>query len=330
MKLTPGKLKGLQAVSTKNGVIGAAAMDQRGSLKKSLAKEKGADVNDAMMEEFKSIVTEVLTPHASAILLDPEWGLPASKRRAKNAGLLLAYEKTGYDKTGPGRMPDLLDDWSVRRLKEAGADCIKILLYYTPFDPKQVNDRKHAWVERLGDECRANDIPFFLEFVGYEEGADEKGFDYAKKKPEIVKASMAEFTKERYGVDVMKVEVPVNMKFVEGAKCYAGQKAYSRQEAMQLFRDAASVATKPFIYLSAGVSNAEFTESLELAAESGVKFNGVLCGRATWKDGIPVYAKQGAEAFRQWLQDEGVRNINNVNERLKAASSWHGTYGVGA
>jgi len=328
VKLTPGKLRGLQAVSTQNGIIAAAAMDQRGSLQKSLAKEKGGNVDDAMMQEFKTIVTEVLTPHASAILLDPEWGLPASKRRARNAGLLLAYEKTGYDKTGPGRLPDLLDDWSVRRLKEAGADCIKILLYYTPFDPKQVNDRKHAWVERLGDECRANDIPFFLEFVGYEEGADEKGLDFARKKPAIVKASMAEFTKDRYGVDIMKVEVPINMKFVEGAGCYGGQKAYSKKEAMQHFLDAAKVATKPFIYLSAGVSYAEFTKSLELAGESGVKFAGVLCGRATWKDGIPVYAKQGAKAFREWLQDEGVRNINNVNDRLKAATSWHSIYGV--
>ncbi len=326
MKLSPGKLAGLKKVSTERGIIAAAAMDQRGSLQKSLAKEKGSPVSDAMMEEFKSLVAEVLTPHASAILLDPEWGLPASKRRAKNAGLLLAYEKTGYDKTGPGRLPDLLDHWSARRLKEAGADCVKILLYYTPFDPKDVNEKKHAWVERIGDECRANDIPYFLEFVGYEEGADEKGFEYAKKKPEIVTASMREFSKERYGVDVLKVEVPVNMKFVEGAKAYAGQKAYSRKEAADLFLRAAKVATKPFIYLSAGVSNAEFTEGLELAAESGVKFNGVLCGRATWKDGIPVYAKHGAEAFRTWLQNEGVKNINNVNERLKAATSWHSIY----
>jgi tagatose 1,6-diphosphate aldolase len=328
VKLTPGKLAGMKAVSNDRGVIAAAAMDQRGSLQKALAKEKGADISDAMMEEFKSAVTEVLTPHASAILLDPEWGLPASKRRARNAGLLLAYEKTGYDKTGPGRLPDLLDVWSVRRLKEAGADCIKILLYYTPFDPKNINDRKHAWVERLGDECRANDIPFFLEFVGYEEGADEKGLEYAKKKPEIVTRSMEEFTKDRYGVDVMKVEVPINMKFVEGAKAFAGQKAYTRQEAAEHFRRAAAVATRPFIYLSAGVSNAEFTESLELAAESGVKFSGVLCGRATWKDGIPVYGKQGREAFVKWLQDEGVKNINNVNARLKAATPWYQAYGV--
>jgi len=326
MKLTPGKLAGLKKVSNEKGVIAAAAMDQRGSLQKSLAKEKGGEIGDAMMEEFKTLVTEVLTPHASAILLDPEWGLPASKRRAKNAGLLLAYEKTGYDKTGPGRLGDLLDHWSVRRLKEAGADCIKILLYYTPFDSKDVNNKKHAWVERLGDECRANDIPFFLEFVGYEEGADEKGLEYAKKKPHIVTESMREFSKDRYGVDVLKVEVPVNMKFVEGAKAYAGQKAYSKKEAVDLFHQAANVANKPFIYLSAGVSNAEFTETLELAAETGVKFNGVLCGRATWKDGIPIYAKQGAAAFRKWLETEGVKNINNVNNRLQAATSWHSIY----
>ena len=328
MKLTPGKLKGLRAVSNERGVIAAAAMDQRGSLKKALAKEAGRDATDAMMQEFKSLVTEVLTPHASAILLDPEWGLPGSKRRSKNAGLLLAYEKTGYDKTGPGRMPDLLDNWSARRLKEAGADCVKILLYYTPLDGKEINDKKHAWVERIGDECRANDIPFFLEFVGYEEGADEKGLEFAKKKPQVVIESMAEFTKDRDGVEVMKVEVPVNMKFVEGARAYGGQKAYSKQEAMEHFRKAAKVATKPFIYLSAGVSNAEFTESLELAAEAGVKFNGVLCGRATWKEGIPVYAKQGADAFRKWLESEGVKNINAVNERLKKATSWFSIYQV--
>jgi tagatose 1,6-diphosphate aldolase len=327
MELTPGKLGGMKRVSNDRGVIAAAAMDQRGSLKKALEKDN-KNVGDREMEEFKSLVTEVLTKHASAILLDPEWGLPASKRRAKSSGLLLAYEKTGYDKTGAGRLPDLLDEWSVRRLKEAGADCIKILLYYTPFDPKDINDKKHAWVERIGDECRANDIPFFLEFVGYEEGVDEKGLEYSKKKPEIVTGSMTEFTKDRYGVDVMKVEVPINMKYVEGTRAFGGEKVYSKQEAMDHFRRSAGVATKPFIYLSAGVSNAEFTESLELAAEAGTRFSGVLCGRATWKEGIPVYAKEGAEAFRRWLEGEGVKNINKVNERLAAARPWFEFYGA--
>ena len=319
----------MKHVSDSRGVIAAAAMDQRGSLKKALAKERGGEVTDQMMGEFKSAVTEVLTPHASAILLDPEWGLGASKRRSRNAGLLLAYEQSGYDNTRPGRIPDLLPDWSVRRLKEAGADCVKVLIYYTPFDAVAVNEEKHAFVERIGDECRANDIPFFLEFVGYDsQGGDEKGLEFAAKKPDIVAGSMAEFTKERYGVDVMKVEVPVNMKFVEGARTAGGQKAYTREQAKAHFREAAAVAAKPFIYLSAGVSNAEFTESLEFAAEAGVAFAGVLCGRATWKDGIPIYAKQGVGEFKKWLQSEGVRNIQNVNERLKAAKPWYVRYGV--
>jgi tagatose 1,6-diphosphate aldolase len=325
MKLTPGKLKGMKAVSNSRDVIAAAAMDQRGSLMSAIAKEKGVDkkaVPAQMLEEFKTTVTKVLTPHASAILLDPEYGLPAALARSKNAGLLLAYENSGYDNTRPGRLPDLLDIWSVRRLVAAGADCIKILLYYTPFDPPAVNEIKHAWVERIGAECTAADVPFFLELVGYEEGADEKAIGYARKKPDIVARSMAEYSKPQYAVDVLKVEVPVNMAFVAGSKACKGESAYTRDEAKQHFLKAATSAKPPFIYLSAGVSNDVFSETLELAAESGVKFSGVLCGRATWKDAIPIYAKLGVKALEDWLADQGVKNINNVNDRLKAASPW--------
>lgn len=324
IELTPGKLAGLKAVSNERGVIAAAAMDQRGSLQKSLAKAKGvADVPESMLEDFKSMVTDVLCRHASAILLDPEFGLPASKKR-HDAGLLLAYEKTGYDATEEGRLPDLLDHWSVRRLKEAGADCIKILLYYTPFEKTAINDQKHAFIERIGDECIAHDIPFFLEFVGYDvHGEDEKGLAYAKRKPEIVSGSMAEFGKAKYNVDVLKVEVPVQMKFVAGTRAFGGEHAYTREEALEHFRSSASATHKPFIYLSAGVTNAMFIETLELAAESGTSFNGVLCGRATWADGVSVFAKDGEKAFAQWLDTQGVENISNVNKALEAASSWH-------
>jgi tagatose 1,6-diphosphate aldolase len=269
-----------------------------------------------------------LTPHASAILLDPEFGLSAAKLRAKNAGLLLAYENSGYDNTQPGRLPDLLDHYSARRIVADGADCVKILLYYTPFDPPKINDIKHAWVERIGAECVANDVPFFLEFVGYEEGADEKSLAFAKKKPQVVAGSMEEFSKPQYGVDVLKVEVPVNMAYVAGARDAKGETAYTRDEAKEHFRKAAAMAKKPFIYLSAGVSNETFNDTLELASESGVNFSGVLCGRATWKEGVPVYAKSGVKALEDWLSDTGVKNINNVNSRLTAAKPWYAFYGA--
>jgi tagatose 1,6-diphosphate aldolase len=322
MKLTPGKLRGLKAVSNGRDVIAAAAMDQRGSLQKSLAKERGGTADGHDLEVFKTLVTDTLTKYASAILLDPEYGLPAAQHR-NGKGLLLAYEKTGYDATTAGRLPDLLDVWSVRRLCEAGADCIKILLYYTPFDTTAVNEFKHAWIERIGDECRAHDIPFFLEFVGYDEnGADEKTVAYARKKPSIVAGAMEEFSKDRYGVDVLKVEVPIVMEFVEGTRAYKGESAYTRAEALSLFRSVGETTEKPFIYLSAGVSNPVFIETLELAAESKVAYNGVLCGRATWKDGIPIFAKQGPDAFRDWLNTTGVENIQNVNKALEAATPW--------
>lgn len=327
MTITPGKLKHLKALSDAKGVIRAAAMDQRGSLLKSIAKEKGCDpkeITRPMMEEFKIAVSKVLTPHASAILLDPEYGLAAAKARAKNAGLLLAYESSGYDNTRPGRLPDLLEKESVRTLKDQGADAIKILIYYTPFDKKEVNDIKHAFIERIGAECVCYDIPFFLEFVGYDPaGGDVNTLEYAKKKPEIVAKSMEEFSKPQYLVDILKVEIPINMKFVEGTKSFKGQKAYSQKEALDYYKRTAQVTQKPFIYLSAGVSDDEFRESLEMAAESGVQYNGVLCGRATWKEGIPVYAKQGVKALEDWLQDKGVKNIQALNAVLdKGATSW--------
>ena len=325
MSISEGKRQHLVALSNDMGVIAAAAMDQRGSLQKSIAAAKGIttkEVTQEMMEEFKVAVSKILTPHASAILLDPEYGLPAAAARSKNAGLLLAYEETGYDNTQPGRLPDLLPHVSAKRIKDMGGDAVKILIYYSPFEEAHLNDIKHAFVERIGSECEDNQIPFFLEFVGYDpKGGDEKGLEYAKIKPQVVIGSMQEFTKPHYKVDVLKVEVPVNANFVEGSLVFKGVAAQTKAEAMDLYRQAADVTTKPFIYLSAGVSNAEFTESLSMAAEAGTDFSGVLCGRATWKEGIPVYGKQGLAALEDWLATEGVKNINAVNACLAPAKS---------
>lgn len=336
MQITEGKYKRLLAVSTKKGIIAAAAMDQRGSLKKAIAKARGVDpkeITSSMLSEFKTLVSKVLTPYTSAILLDPEYGLEAVKARAKGAGCILAYELTGYDQTQPGRIPELIPYWTVKKAIEAGADCVKILLYYTPFEKQEINAIKQAFIIRIGAECAHYDIPFFLEFVGYDpDGGDEKGLAYAKQKPEIVRESIREFSKPEYLVDVLKVEIPITLQMTEGMQASKSKTdttfAYTREEAKQHFRECAKVTTKPFIYLSAGVSDEEFRESLSLAIEAGVPFNGVLCGRATWKEGIPHYAKGGAAAFESWLRDRGVKNIQALNEVLeRGAQPWHARYG---
>ncbi len=329
IKISKGKFNGINACANDKGVINAAAMDQRGSLKKSIGKAMGHDATNDDLTNFKICVTEVLTPYASAILMDPEYGLPTLAHRAKGTGVLLAYEKTGYDAATKGRLPDLLDEWSVRRLVEAGADAIKILLYYNAFDDKNINERKHAFIERIGAECKALDVPFFLEPLAYDDAMDEKGLEFAKVKPKYVAAYMTEFSKDRYGVDILKVEVPVNMKYVSGTKAYNGSEAaYTKEEAMKLFKSASDAATKPFIYLSAGVSDDVFRETIQLAGESGANFSGVLCGRATWQDGVAIFGSEGKEALEIWLKGRGVENIKALNEVVfKYAKPWTTIYG---
>ena len=323
-KLTPGKVAGLNAVSNERGVIAAAAMDQRGLLKQMLARELGGhEPPPDMISEFKEIVARTLTRHASSILLDVQYGLSAAKN-INGKGLLLAYEKAGYSPDKPERLPTLSEGWSALRLREAGADAVKILVYYTPFEKEWVNNEKKAWVERIGAECRAVDIPFFLEFLGYAvHGEDESGPEHAKRKPEIVIRSMEEFTKERYGADVLKVDVPVQMAYVEETKAFKGKSVYTREDAMRLMREAAGQTKKPIVYLSAGVSSSVFIETLKLAAEAGVKFHGVLAGRATWQDGVPTYVKQGAVALEKWMNSTGAENIENINQVLRLAQPWH-------
>jgi len=127
-------------------VIAAAAMDQRGSLQKSLAKERGSAATGKDLEDFKTLVTDVLCKHASAILLDRSMGCRRRKHR-HGKGLLLAYEKTGYDAQTPGRLPDLLDVWSVRRLKEGGRTASRSCSLATlPFE--RAGEQPEAGVDR--------------------------------------------------------------------------------------------------------------------------------------------------------------------------------------
>jgi tagatose 1,6-diphosphate aldolase len=321
LRLTPGKLAGLKAISDKNGIIAALALDQRGIIRGGIAKAMGKeDVESAVVTEFKERVTNGLTPYASAILLDVEYGLPAAKHR-HNAGLMLAYEVSVIGGPPP-RMPKLYDAWSIRRQKEFGADGIKVLLNYSPFDPADVNDIKGAWIERIGDECRANDIPFILELLGYGVQEGDTKLAYAKQKPEMVIRSIEEFSKERYGVDLLKLEIPVDMHFISGAKAFKGEQAQTRDEAKKHFSAASAATHLPFVYLSAGVTNAEFVEALELAAESGGRYNGILCGRATWHGGIAAFGK-GPKVLDEWLQNEGRENIERLNKVVAAtAEPW--------
>ncbi|WP_203623884.1 MULTISPECIES: tagatose 1,6-diphosphate aldolase [unclassified Lacticaseibacillus] len=323
VKLTQGQYQHLEQLSNDQHVIAALAIDQRGSLQKMLNAAAAGAASENALSDFKAVVSEELTKYASAILLDPEFGLPAAKARAADAGLLLSYEKTGYDATEPGRFPDLINNQSALRIAEEGGDAVKFLLYYDVDEGDAVNERKRAFVERVGAEAAANDLPFFLELVTYDADLDSVAdATYAKVKPHKVIETTREFSNPRYRVSVLKVEVPVNQAFVEGFTD-GESPVYSQAEASSFYQQQADATALPFIFLSAGVSNELFLKELQFAHDAGATFNGVLCGRATWKDGIIPFAARGEAAGREWMQTEGKANIERLNAVLATtATPW--------
>ena len=279
------KLASIEQLSNQDGIISALAFDQRGALKRMMAEHQTEPPTVEQIEQLKVLVSEELTQYASSILLDPEYGLPASDARNKECGLLLAYEKTGYDVNAKGRLPDCLVEWSAKRLKEQGANAVKFLLYYDVDDSEEINIQKKAYIERIGSECVAEDIPFFLEVLTYDDNIpDNKSAEFAKVKPRKVNEAMKLFSEDRFNVDVVNL---------------------------------------PYIYLSAGVSAELFQDTLTFAHDAGAHFNGVLCGRATWSGAVKVYIEQGEQAAREWLRTTGYKNIDDLNKVLKTtATSW--------
>ena len=323
VKLTASQYEHLQKLSDQNSVISALAIDQRGSLKKMLAAAANKPADETTIVDFKKAVSAELTKYASAILLDPEYGLPASKVRDANSGLLLSYEKTGYDVSEPGRFPDLIENQSALRIKEEGGDAVKFLLYYDVDDPDSINDRKKAFVERVGAESKEIGLPLFVELVSYDENSDNvNDAAFAKVKPHKVIEMTREFSDPRYNISVLKLEVPVNQKFVEGFTD-GNEAVYSQEEAKKFYKEQSEATDLPFIFLSAGVSNEMFLKELQFAKEAGSTFNGVLCGRATWKPGVEPFAAQGEDAGKKWLETEGKANIDRLNKVLaETATPW--------
>lgn len=322
LKLSQNKKNAMDQLSADDGFIKSLAIDQRGAMNR-MFNALDVDVTHEEIEQLKKLVSEELTPYASSILLDPVYGMPATKARHETAGLLLAYEQTGYDNDIPGRLPRLIDDLSAKRIIDHDADGVKLLLYFDVDEDDSINNQKKALVERVGSECIGEDIPFYLEILTYDANTkDTKSPEYARVKPHKVNEAIKEFSKAEYNADVLKMETPVNMNFVEGYS--KDQVVHSKEEAAKYFEEQSKNTHLPFIFLSAGVTMELFKETLKFAAESGSEFNGVLCGRATWSGVVEQFATNGEGAAREWLRTQGKENITTLNEVIeKTATSWH-------
>ncbi|MFB4168371.1 tagatose 1,6-diphosphate aldolase [Virgibacillus sp. JSM 102003] len=325
MKLTPGKQRGLELISDDDHIVLATAMDQRGSLGKMIKSYNENISYEEGLSQFKEGVSEVLGNQSSSLLLDPEYGWSAARKLNDDIGLIMAYEKTGYDATEKGRLPNLVDDYAVQDLVKEGASALKLLVYYDHKEEEKYNKIKKALIKRVGDECKQNDLLYILEPVSYSaDGLSTKGAEFAKTKPEIIEYFMEEFSKEEYGIDMLKVEVPVSIYNIEGYDQYDNyEPVFSKEKAASYYLSCSEKSRLPFIYLSGGVTNEQFIETLHFAKEAKAEFSGSLCGRAIWKDGVQPFGEQGKKAYYQWLETTGSSNLNKVKKAIKeTATPW--------
>jgi tagatose 1,6-diphosphate aldolase len=332
-QISEGKWRRLRSLADGEGRFKMMAIDQRGSLSDAIAKvtnRSPEQVSGEEMAEAKEVITRVLAPYATAVLTDPIYGHPYSFRSMpRGIGLLLAHEETGYERsgaTGKERKTRLIEGWSVEKAQHAGADAVKLLLYYHPDASEDVRRHQQDLVQRLGEECEQAAMPFLLELVAYAlEEASTNTDEYAKRKPDLVIRSAREFSASKYKVDVLKLEFPADLKrtkeFCGGA--FDGQErqaVYQLSEVREFCRQLDEGAGMPWVILSAGVGIDEFLVQVELATEAGA--SGFLCGRAIWKDTVAFYPD--VATMEEWLRSQGAYNFLRAIAYAHRALPWFG------
>ena len=317
MTLTPGKLWGLRRMADANGRFKMTAVDQRPPIKGPIAAHYGTE--EAPWEDvarFKALLVETLQAESSAMLLDPHYAIPRGlKHLSPTKGLIVTLEDSRFEETGGGRLTSEIDDWSVAKIKRMGGDAVKVLVWYRPDADEAVRTRQQDWSKRIGEACARYDIPYLFELLVYPLASDaEQTTDYTEmtgKRADHVLASVEEFARPDYGVDVFKLESPVAAKHVADGDVADVQALFDRM---------GELAGRPWVMLSAGAGKPEFRSILTHAYRAGA--SGYLAGRAIWLDAFGAFPDWGA--MRAGLEGDSRRYVQDINSLTDSdATPWH-------
>ena len=323
MQLTAGKLWGMRRMSDDNGIFKMTAVDQRPPIKNPIAKHYGTE--QAPWEDvarFKRLLVETLQDQSTAMLLDPHYAIPdAVDQLSPTKGLIVTLEDSLFQETDGGRLSSDIDDWSVAKIKRMGGDAVKVLAWYRPDADAAVCQAQQDYTKRIGEECAKYDIPFLFELLVYPLAADaHQTKDYVEmkgKKADDVLASVEEFAKPEYGVDVFKLESPVNAADADGSA-----------DVQAVFDEMGRLAGRPWVMLSAGAGKAEFRNVLNHAFKAGA--SGFLAGRAIWLDAFNHFPNW--EKIEADLRGESSDYMADISALADAeAANWrqHPCFGEG-
>jgi tagatose 1,6-diphosphate aldolase len=321
IQLTPGKLWGMRRMANSQGIFSMTAVDQRPPIKQPIANYHGVD--EAPWEEvakFKKLLVETLQAQSTAMLLDPHYAIPhAIGCLSPTKGLIVTLEDSLFHQTDGGRISSDIDDWSVEKIKRMGADAVKVLAWYRPDADPSVCQAQKDYVKRIGDQCSSFDIPFLFELLAYPLASDtHQTLDYVEmegKKFDHVLGSVEEFAHPDYGIDVFKLESPVNAAHADGSA-----------RIQVIFDEMGRIAGRPWVMLSAGAGKSDFRNILDHAFKAGA--SGFLAGRAIWLDAFKHYPDWSA--IRRDLEGEASDYLKQISDLANdKAQDWrtHECYG---
>ena len=312
--LTIGKIRGLQQIANPDGVFNMCAMDHRGSLRSMIDEESPDEVNYKEMVERKLELCSNLAEYASAVLLDPIFGAAQCISYGvlpKDTGLLVSIEATGYGGGKERRLTELLDNWSVEKIRRMGATAVKILVYYRP-DLKELAAKQLDTVSKVAEECIKCDIPFLVEPKSYPVG-NETGNpqEFAEIKERLVIETARDVT--ALPIDVLKAEFPADIHYKK-----------DKSELIELCRELDASSQVPWVILSAGVDFELFYQQVEIACQSGA--SGFLGGRAIWQEAMHIDDTRERVKYISTVAVDRLKKLNEIAG--KYAVPWHKKLGA--
>lgn len=295
-------------------LIRGVAVDQGSGLAAALSTARGPSARDDDLHVFKSIVVETASPLATTLLVDSTHGPALIGRMAPPCIPMLAFEADVYHIADEDRITRLPDDLQIEQFPQLGAPVLKFFLYYGPNDPADINRRKFDLVRSIGERCRAQGTTFLFEPIVYDRAvADGNSAEFARLKPTLVRRAVEDFVDPGYNIDILKIEIPVTLDFVEGF----GEPVLSRRDAEAAVVAVADAAgDTPFLYLSAGVTFERFIDGLSFCKAASGKAAGFMCGRALWSDAIGIFGADGPNAMERWMQTTGRERLARMGEAI--------------
>lgn len=276
----------LADVQTPDGFITIAPFDHRTSLAKSLSLDLHQEEDKKKFIELKALFMQILSPHVSAVLTDPEFGIETERYKDSDCGLFYSLEQSGYGDEGPEAMTELLPDWGIDGIiaHHAGA---KLLVNYHPEEKNAA--KKRALIATLYKEAQAKGTVFLVEPVLYDL-SDSMKIEFMSE--EWISLHLQVCRDIAPYCDILKVQYPGSM------------------QASQ----AVSAMHPHWILLSRGAPYAEFTEYMKTAVRAGC--SGYAAGRAVWQE-IEQYSS--VDEWKAFLQETTVSRLHELTKILSTA-----------